>query len=93
MVGDGGRRRDRIPNRAHDAGNFTRAIGLYQKLLARDPENKIPPDNALIHYELGVAYLDAQDRVSALKQIEALRRLNADDFVKVLEGLMVSSNK
>ncbi len=80
-------------NRAHDSGNFERAIEIYEKLLARDPENKVYPDNALIHYELGVAYLDAKDRMSALRQIEALRRLGANEFVKVLEGLMIASDQ
>lgn len=79
-------------NRAHDSGDFAKAIRIYEKLLERDPDNKVYPDNALIYYELGVAYLDAKDRVSALKQVEALRRLGANDFVKVLEGLLKASD-
>jgi len=77
--------------RAHNKKDFDTAIRLYKKLLADDPHNRIHPDNAIIHYDLGVAYLDMKNRREAQKQIEALKKLKRSDLAKELKKLMTLS--
>ena len=73
--------------RAHNKKDFKTAIAIYEKLLRDDPENKIHPDNCIIGYDLGVAYLDSGDRIKAVGQIKYLKSLHCSGLAKQLEKL------
>ena len=78
--------------RAHNQKNFQKAIMIYEKLLKDDPKNKIHPDNEIIRYDLGVAYLDSGNRRKALEQIKYLKSLKRNDLVGQLEKLAQMSD-
>ena len=78
--------------RAHNKRDFDKAIRLYQQLLEGDPQNKVHPDNAIIHYDLGVAYLDIGEREKARRQADALKRMNREDLAEQLSKLLVLSD-
>jgi len=75
-------------NRLHDQGKLQEAIAIYNRLLVMDPDNKVHPDNALVAYELGMAYLDAGNRQKALEQVNLLRRLKRADLAQILDEAM-----
>lgn len=75
----------------HNKGQFDKAIEIYKKLLAGDPDDKVVPDNAIMHYDLGMAYLDKGERGLAQKQVEVLKKLNRDDLAGELHNMMVLS--
>lgn len=73
--------------RAHNKKDFKTAIMIYEKLLEKDPQNKINPDNGIIRYDLGVAYLDSGNRMKAFEQVDRLKDLKRNDLAKELEKL------
>lgn len=73
--------------RYHNKKDFKTAIMIYEKLLQKDPHNKVHPDNAIISYDLGVAYLDYGNRRKALEQVQYLKSLKRDDLASQLEKL------
>jgi len=74
--------------RAHNKKDFKTAIRLYSKLLEDDPHDKIHPDNAILRYDLGVAYIDSGQRRKAMEQVQALKKLKQKDLAKQLEKLL-----
>ena len=56
-----------------------------KKLLDDDPDNKIQPDNGIVHYDLGVAYVDVCDILKARTQVKALKKLNKKYLALQLE--------
>jgi len=79
--------------RAHNRKDFKTAIRLYTQLLEADPHNKIHPDNAIIRYDLGVAYIDIGDRPKAQQQVTALKKLKRKDLAEELEKLLKIDKK
>jgi len=68
---------------AHDEQNFDKAISLYREFLASEP------NNALVNYDLGVAYTQKKDFSRAEAQIGKLKKLGradlADQLLQVME--------
>lgn len=75
-------------SRLHDEGKIEQAIVVYKRLLAEDPQNQTLPNNANIHYDLGMAYLDDNNLTKAREQIVILKKLGRDDLAKELQGAM-----
>lgn len=67
--------------RAHNKGDYPRAIELYTKILRNNP------GFSTVRYELAVAYLDARQFKEANKQIKILREQKRDDLAMELEKL------
>jgi len=78
--------------RAHNKKDFETAIRLYCQLLDEDPQDKIHPDNAIIRYDLGVAYIDSKQCSKAKDQIRILKKNKENDLAKELEKLMTISD-
>ena len=68
--------------REHDKGNFKRAIMIYEKVLKTDS------DNAIVVYDLGVAYIDVRNWAAAKKQLYRLRELGRKDLAQQLSRLL-----
>lgn len=68
--------------RLHDQGNYKKAISYYEKCVKLDPEN------AIIHYDLGVAYVDYQQYDKARQQIRTLTKLKRDDLAEELTKVL-----
>ena len=82
-------------NRADDAhrkGDYETAIRIYKKLLAEDPQDKVIPNNALIHYDLGIAYIDSGNRQKVPKQIDILKKLGREDLANELKKALILSD-
>lgn len=74
---------------AHKKGDYETAIRIYKKLLADDPQDKVIPDNALIHYDLGVAYIDSGERKKVPKQIEILKKFGREELASELKRVYI----
>ena len=75
--------------RAHNKKEFKTAIRLYKQLLDSDPHDKVHPPNAIIRYDLGVAYIDSGNRVKAAAQVKKLKKMKRSDLAKQLEKLLM----
>ena len=70
----------------HDHGKIDEAIEVYKKILEK------VGDNSEVHYDLGVAYADKNDVVSAKKQMAILRKLDRSDLAEVLSTVIRDSD-
>jgi tetratricopeptide (TPR) repeat protein len=77
---------------AHRNGEYETAIRIYKKLLADDPQDKKVPNNALLHYDLGIAYIDIGNRKKVPKQIEILKKMGREDLAKELKRAYIISD-
>ena len=66
-------------SKAHDTGDFKKAIELYKKSV------ELNPIEAIVHYDLGVAYIDAKDVPNMYVQIDKLKALGREDLSDELE--------
>ena len=67
---------------AHNEGDFVKAIRIYKKLIAQDP------DNEGYVYDLAMAYLDSKDFDGAKEQIAQLKKMDHADLADKLETFM-----
>ena len=72
----------------HDSGKVSEAIIIYEKLLKSDPENKIDPGNAIVMYDLAVAYIDTGKRRKAKDLAEKLKKMRRGDLAREVEKLL-----
>jgi tetratricopeptide (TPR) repeat protein len=75
-------------SRLHNEGKFEEAIAIYEKLLRDDPADKINPDNGIIAYDLGVAYIDSGNTPGAFRQYSYLKKLKRPDLASALDRLI-----
>ena len=68
----------RQANKAHDEGDYPKAIRIYKKLIEEDPSN------GLFEYDLGMAYLDSKDFPAVTGQIKRLKEMDRDDLADQL---------
>ena len=67
---------------AYNQGNFSKAIELYQKVIADDPQK------AEFYWKLGVAYYSAGDKPNARRQVTKLREFEKEKLASDLEHLI-----
>ncbi len=65
-------------NKAHNEGDFVKAIRIYKKLIEEDPTNE------LFVYDLGMAYLDSKDFGAAREQVKRLKEMKREDLADEL---------
>ena len=68
--------------KAHNEGDFVKAIRIYQKLIVKEP------DNEMYVYDLGMAYLDSKDFDGAKEQIDQLKKMDREDLAEKMESYM-----
>lgn len=63
----------------HESGMYKEAIESYKKAI------RIKPDDAEVHYYLGLAYLNLSDRGSALEEYKILKELDKEKANKLFD--------
>lgn len=69
---------------AYNQAKFDKAIEIYKEVL----ENH--PDEAEIHWKLGISYYSKGDLESVQKQVVRLKKLGAEELARDLEHLLES---
>ena len=72
---------------AHNEGDFVKAIRIYKKLIAQEP------DNAEYVYNLAMAYLDSKDFDGAKEQIVQLKKMNESELAEKVESFMSEARR
>ena len=67
---------------AYNQAQFDKSIEIYKEVL----ENH--PDDAQIHWKLGISYYSKGDLESVKKQVVRLRKLGAEELAQDLEHLL-----
>jgi Flp pilus assembly protein TadD len=68
--------------RLHNEGRFEKAIQVYKRIVKDDPKN------AIVQYDLGVAYVDLGDLENAEKQAQVLLKLEREDLATGIQRLI-----
>jgi len=74
--------------RLHDDGKIKEAIVIYEKLLKMDPKDQVIPENAIVMYDLAVAYIDIGNRRKAVDLVKKLKRKRRGDLAREVEKLL-----
>lgn len=78
--------------RLHDKGQVKEAIRIYKKLLESDIHDRINPDNAILMYDLGVAYIDIGERRKTADLVVQLQQMQREDLADELQKLLKVSD-
>ncbi len=72
---------------AHNEGDFVKAIRIYKKLIAKDP------DNAENVYNLAMAYLDSKDFDGAKEQMKQLKEMDQEDLAGKVDSFLSEARR